>query len=159
MASPDKGFPIKSVILGCGGMLILVSLLFSGLLYYATSPQRQTMTVVGIEWQRTVQLEERQPPTAKDPSEHWIALREITDSDNSFEPRWPKVPEDANHRAGKRTERYIVRFRGSKSARVYELEMPFETFVKFKPGSDCPVIIQKGVLISAEPPTKAAESK
>jgi hypothetical protein len=159
MASPDPGFPIKHVALGCGGMILLIAAVFSGLLYWATSPQKHEMTVVGVEWQRTIQLEQRQPPTAKDPSEHWIALREVTDSDTNFEPRWPKIPDDGNHRAGKRTERYVVRFRGTKSARVYEFETKFDEFVKFKPGSVYPVIIQKGVLVSAEPSPINAPAK
>ena len=149
---PDTGFPLRSLLLAVGGVLMLVMVVFGGLLYYAFQPQSITMTVVGLEWERTIQLEQRQPPAPGETDERWVAVRELTEADATPNPRWPALPPGPDYRAGKRTERYLVRVRSSKSPKVYEHPVPAELFTRFRVGAPCEVIIRRGIVEAVTPP-------
>ncbi len=147
----DTGFPLKSLLLAVGGVVMLVVVIFGGLLYYAFQPQKTTMTVVGLEWERTIQLEQRQPPAPGETAERWVAVRELTEADATPNPRWPELPPGPDYRAGKRTERYLVRVRSSKSPKVYEHPVPAERFTRFRVGAPCEVIIRRGMVEAVTP--------
>ncbi len=147
----DTGFPLKSLLLAVGGVLLLIVIVFSGLLYYATRPQTMRMTVVGLEWERTIQLEQRQPPQPGDGGERWVAVRELIEADATSNPRWPQLPPGSDYRAGKRTERYIVRVRSSKSAKIYEHPVPAEVFTQLRVGDPCQVVIRSGMVEDVTP--------
>lgn len=150
-APADSGFPLRSLLLAVGGVLLLVTLVFSGLLYYATRPQTTPMTVVGMAWERTIQLEQRQPPPPGEVGERWVAVRELTEADATPDPRWPEPPPGPDYRAGKRTERYVVRVRSAKSPKVYEHPVSAEVFARLRPGGACRVIIRSGVVEDVAP--------
>ncbi|MCS7079560.1 MAG: hypothetical protein NZ585_05855 [Chloracidobacterium sp.] len=145
-ALQDASFPLKSFLLAVGGMLLLIAVVFSGLLYYATRPQRTLMTVVGLAWERTIQLEQRQPALPGETGERWVAVRELTEADATPNPRWPDLPPGPDYRAGKRTERYVARVRSSKSPKVYEHPVSAEVFARLRVGSPCQVVIRSGVI-------------
>ncbi|MGQ9895942.1 MAG: hypothetical protein ACUVR8_00045 [Acidobacteriota bacterium] len=147
----DTGFPLKSLLLAVGGVLLLVVLVFGVFLYYALQPQKTIMTVVGLEWERTIQLEQRQPPAPGETTERWVAVRELTEADATPYPRWPTLPPGSDYRGGKRTERYLVRVRSSKSPKVYEHAVPAELFSQFRVGASCEVIIRSGVVEGVTP--------
>jgi hypothetical protein len=155
--APDKGFPLKQFLLSVGGAILLAVGVFAGLLYYATRPQKTAMTVVSVQWQRSIQVEERDPKAPPGDASAWIATRIAEASDNTPTPKWPDVPNTDTTRAGKRTEKYLVRLRSSRSPRIYEQEVRLEDFPKFAPGALCDVIIQEGVVRDVSPPTTASE--
>jgi len=151
----DTGFPLKPLLLAVGSVLLLVAAVFGGFLYYAFQPQNIVMTVVGLEWERTIQLEQRQPPAPGETDERWVAVRELTEADTTPNPRWPALPPGPDYRAGKRTERYLVRVRSSKSPKVYEHPVPAELFTRFRVGAPCEVIIRRGIVeaVTPQPPS------
>ncbi|MFQ3639959.1 MAG: hypothetical protein SNJ62_08120 [Chloracidobacterium sp.] len=155
VAQTDAGFPLKSFLLAVGGVTLLIVVVFSGLLYYATRPQTMPMTVVGLEWERTIQLEQRQPLLPGETGERWVAVRELTEADATPNPRWPELPPGPDYRAGKRTERYVVRVRSSKSAKVYEHSVSADLFSQFRIGATCSVVIRSGVVEAVLPQPKS----
>ncbi len=147
----EAGFPLKSLLLAVGGMLLLTGAVFSGLLYYATRPQATLMTVVGLEWERTIQLEQRQPAPPGETGDRWVAVRELTETDATPNPRWPELPPGPDYRAGKRAERYVARVRSAKSPKVYEHPVSAEVFSRLRVGAPCQVVIRSGIVEDVAP--------
>ncbi|OYT70389.1 MAG: hypothetical protein CFK52_11285 [Chloracidobacterium sp. CP2_5A] len=150
-APVDTGFPLKSLLLAASGMLLLIVAVFSGLLYYATRPQTMPMTVVGLTWERAIQLEQRQPAPPGETGERWVAVRELTESDATPNPRWPELPPGPDYRAGKRSERYLARVRSAKSPKVYEHPVSADVFSRLRVGGPCQVVIRSGLVEDVTP--------
>lgn len=85
--------------------------------------------------------------------DRWRTTRTAETAGQDNNPVWAQIPQGAKARAGKRTEKYLVRLRDESSGKAYEQEVAGDVFARFMPGSHCRALINNmGTLTELTPP-------
>lgn len=244
-ATSGKSWMVKG-LLGCGGLVAVVVILFLGLGIYLTRTHEVPLTVTGVNWERTTEVEQlqtlteeswvgevpsdarelsrrrefhhnekvktgtrtvtktytekvkvgtkrvktgtkdlgngyfedvykdepvyenrtktrteedpvyRDEPVYKDKVRYqvdrWRTIRTDRTEGADTAPYWPKIPEEAKIREGKKTEKYVVQLKDPKSGKAYQQEVPLTDFPRFRVGSTSRAIINNAGTIKQLPP-------
>jgi hypothetical protein len=135
---------MRAVVVAAGALALV---LWASLALLALRGERETVTVVGFEWRREIEVEACAPgarpaglaDAGADPSCRSQRFERSRGTDRI--PRWPLVRLQAGEREARRSESYVVLLRGR---RVYVMELPKPRWSALRPGETHSVRIRRG---------------
>jgi len=135
---------MRAMVASAGALALLLG---ASLVFLALRSERETVTVVGFEWRREIEVETC-APVAREASLAGAAAAPACRSER-FErnrgtdriPRWPLVRLKPGEREGRRNESYVVLLQGK---RVYLMELPKQHWSALRAGETRSVRIRHG---------------